>query len=285
MKSCLIIPVHNQVKYLRNILEGVSKQSILPDITYVMLDRPSDDEYNMAIEVANLFDFNISVHRIDNIPTYIPRKSNNGIFLAGYIRNQGVSLALDANCDIFIFIDGDCVPQKDLISSHINKCSKSIPVMSIGRRRESKYGWKDQRETSPNLTHLNLFNTSGCIINNAELLKNCLVIWSCNLAVNKHALGLIYKFNNKYYGISELFNSIFLGEWGGEDSFLGITAWYCKLFITTIGEMSSGVEHIDHPRPDSKYTINHKAYFDEQLENIRKKTTLNPMDLEFYEYH
>ena len=284
MKPCLIIPVHKQVNYLSKVLEGVSRQTIIPDITYIMMDRPSLEDYTIAIEIVKSFNFCISLNVVDSIPPYIPRKYEYEPFLAGYVRNKGIEIALRDECDIFIFIDGDCVPQKELVESHINKCNKAIPVISVGRRRESKYHWKDQREVNSNLVHLNLFDKNGTLINNVELLKSCLIIWTCNIALNKQALGLIYKFNHKYYGIAELFNSIFLGEWGGEDSFLGITAWYCKIFITTVGEMSSGIEHIDHPRPESKYTIDHKIYFNEQMENLKKKVVINPLNLDFYDY-
>lgn len=282
MKTCLIIPIYKQAKYLYKILDGITKQTVMPDIIYLMLDRPTPEELSTVHESTGLYDLNVKIIEVNTLPKYMPRGYGAEPFLAGYVRNKGVEQALADDCDIFIFIDGDCVPQKDLVSSHVNKCNKSIPVISVGRRRESKYNWRDQREVTNNLMHLNLFSREGVLINNVDLLKNCLIVWTCNLAINKNAIGLIYKFNHRYYGLSELFNSIFLGEWGGEDSFLGITAWYCKIFITTVGELSSGIEHIDHPRPDSKYTINHKDYFLEQVENLKKKVVLNPLSIDFY---
>jgi hypothetical protein len=96
------------------------------------------------------------------------------------------------------------------------------------------------------------------------------------------AIKILKKFNSKYYNRDEVFCSEFLGKWGGEDGFLGIQAYYCKIFMSTVGEIASGIEHIDHPRPDDKYNLSHMTYFKEQCEKIRKKVTLNPLTLDFF---
>jgi len=282
MKTCLIIPIHKQSNNCRKIFDGILGQSIRPDFIYLIIDRATHDEFNQINDLTSMYDLNFKIIRIDIIPDFIPRKSDLPVFMAGYIRNIGIEHALKDDCEIFIFIDGDCVPQKDLVKYHIQQCDRKIPVISVGRRRESKYGWKDQREVDANLMHLNLFGNNGIVINNPELLKQSLVLWSCNVSINKSAIDLLYRFNLKYYARVEIFNSLFLGEWGGEDSFLGVTAWHCRIFISTIGALSTGIEHIDHPRPVDKYTINHKEYFDNQVDNLRKKVMVNPLPLDFF---
>jgi hypothetical protein len=267
-----------------------------------MLDRPQDDtaptdalnsqidpNWNCIETIAKInatvTEFNIKMTVIESIPDSIKRVNNTGnIFRAGSIRNMGLGIAVNDGCDIFIFIDGDCIPQTDLVKSHVDVCNTQLPVLSIGRRRESKYRWLDQREVESSMVHLGLFTRKSTVLNNPELLKKCLIVWSCNMAINKSAVKIIERFNKTYYNKDELFNSVFDGKWGGEDSFLGITACYCRIFITTIGNMKSGVEHIDHLRPESIYNLNHKQFFESQCEILRKKTTITPISLDILDY-
>lgn len=260
-----------------------------------MLDRPQDDNgstdapnreitthWNCIEEItkinSTITEFDIKLSVVDTVP------NAGNVFRAGSIRNMGLNNAINDNCDIFIFIDGDCVPQIDLVKSHVETCNTQLPVLSVGRRRESKYRWMDQREVDSNMTHLGLFSRKNTIVNNPDLLRNCLIVWSCNIAINKNAVKLIKKFNKTYYNKEELFNSAFDGKWGGEDSFLGITAWYCRVFITMVGNLKSGVEHIDHIRPETIYNANHKQFFDSQCDMLRKKTTITPITLDLLDY-
>jgi hypothetical protein len=221
---------------------------------------------------------------ISEPPVYMGNPPNPGDapFLAGHVRNVGIDKALEDNAEIFIFIDGDCIPQKSLIQSHMSKLKLNVPVLSIGRRRESIYKWQDKREVDPSLFNLKLFREHGVIINNPQLLEKSLIVWTCNIGLNLKAVNILKKFNLSYYKRDEVFSSEFLGKWGGEDGFLGIQAYYCRVFITTIGNLASGVEHIDHPRPPDVYNPNHMNFFKEQCDRLRKKITVNPMVLEFF---
>jgi len=302
LKIAVIVPVYKQSINWSKIVSGLRKQSIHPDCVYLILDRPQDDtaptdalnsqidpNWNCIERIskinATVTEFDIKMTVIENIPDSLKRVNNTGnIFRAGTIRNMGLDIAVNDGCDIFIFIDGDCIPQTDLVKSHVDVCNTQLPVLSIGRRRESKYRWLDQREVESSMVHLGLFTRKSTVINNPELLKKCLIVWSCNMAINKNAVKLIERFNKTYYNKDELFNSVFDGKWGGEDSFLGITAWYCRVFITSIGNMKSGVEHIDHLRPESVYNLNHKQFFESQCEILRKKTTITPISLDMLDY-
>ena len=285
MKVALIIPLHDQAIYWEKILKGIKSQTRLPDMIYVVIDRPNLDRIpNCVAYITNLnasIPVNINVLTIDKQPQNIQRTSDK-IFLAGYARNIGLQEAIKDECDCFVFIDGDCIPQRELIRSHELLCSYDLPILSIGRRREIKYRGLDSREHHPNLTHLNIFGRNGTLINNPDLIKQCLIVWSCNIGLNLKAVSILTRFNKKYYDKEELFNSEFNGAWGGEDSFLGITAWYCRIFMHTIGESKSGVEHIDHPRPENIYTINHKQFFEEKCTILKKKIAINPMNLELF---
>lgn len=295
MNIGLIIPLYNQSSYWFNILTAISKQTITPDCVYVVLDRPEVDKGKVegsgsvpdfnAIDYINetnakFPDINIKVLSF-TVPTKTKR-TDSPTFFAGYARNIGVRAAIEDGCDLFVFIDGDCIPQRKLIESHVVNCSNKLPVLSVGRRLESQYRWLDQREVDSNLVHLNLFPPSGTLINNVELIRKCLVVWSCNIALNRSAINRILKFNQIYYKKSELFSSEFDGEWGGEDSFLGVQAWYCRLYINTTGLKNGGVTHTQHPRPKSTHNINHKDYFDKQVELLRKKVAITPLKLSFF---
>lgn len=290
MKIAMIIPLYKQGKNWEKILRGIESQTVIPDRIYLMLDRPGDDEipdlqhYIDGINSTSKISDRIVVTDVKEKPKYIgnPGTKEDPIFLAGHLRNVGIENALKDECDIFIFIDGDCIPQKSLVESHCKKCKMNVSVLSVGRRRESTYNWHDRREVEPGLVHLNLFRDNGVMINNDALLHQSLIVWSCNIALNIKALNMLLKFNEIYYRRREVFSSEFLGKWGGEDSFLGIQSNYCRIFITTIGEKSSGIEHIDHPRPKETHNIEHMNFFREKCENLRRKITITPLTLEFF---
>jgi len=278
MKIALIIPLYKQTDNWPKLLKGIKSQTVKPDKIYLIFDRSGDWVITKALNDTNDPDLDITyhahTHKIDE-PDY---------FLAPYNRNKGIELAIEDGCDVFIFIDGDCVPQKKLIESHVNKLKYELPVLSVGRRRESIYRWQDRREHVPELNHLNLFRKDGTLINNAstELLKNSLIVWSCNMAMNLPAIKLLRRLNRKYFNRNEVFSSEFNGSWGGEDAYLGIQAYHCRVFITTIGEKQSGVEHIDHPRPKDKYNMEHLEFLNKQIDILRKQARINPLDISFF---
>jgi hypothetical protein len=284
-KLALLVPIYKQAHHWDSIVKGIESNSNMPGKVYALMDRASDDEYELVKSISDMSELNIEVIRCPIPPHYlIKRQSSGEPFYVGYIRNYGIDIAITEGFDEFIFIDGDCIPQSGLFISHSNKLSATIPVLSVGRRREQKFRWKDQRELSPEFTHLDIFRKEGMLINNPELITSCVIVWSCNIGMNLALVKLLKKFNMKYYSRAEVFCSEFLGEWGGEDGFLGIQSWFVKAFITTVGEPKCGVQHIDHPRPKDKYTVNHKEYFNEQLNRLRVKTKLHPLNLDFFSY-
>lgn len=288
-KIALIVPIHKQANNFNKILDSIIKQTILPHKVFLLLDRPkldtsienSEDVIRNLCNESSISEY-IEVSVIDELPKYIKETSYENAFLAGYTRNIGIEKAIQSGCDIFIFTDGDCILQKRLVESHLNKLNHDIPVLSCGRRREQIYRWQDRREVDPSLFNLKLFSNDGIIINNFKLLENSLIVWSCNIGLNLKAVNLLRKFNKKYYNRLEVFSSEFNGKWGGEDGFLGIESFYCRIFITTISDKASGVEHIDHPRPTDKYSVDHAKHFTEQCNLLRKKVTISPMELDFF---
>lgn len=278
--NSIVIVLHKQTQNICKILKSLDVQTHQVFIAYLVFDRASDDPLfnkdQLELEISSLnLKFKTNIITPD-APTLTKRSSSN--FFAGYCRNVGIDAAINDGADIVTMIDGDCLPQQNLLLNHTEQCKYKIPILSCGKRREHKYGWKDRRECDSGIINYGLFR-KNTIINDSELLKQCIIVWSCNIAINIDAINRIKKFNEMYYGRSEVFCSDFNGEWGGEDSFLGIQAWICRVIITTTP--GSAIEHIDHP-PHYSNALDHKTFFDNMVSDIRTKTFMKPVLLDFF---
>ncbi len=172
-KTAIIIPFRNQSNNFDKIIKGLEKQSVLPDNIYLLLDRGSIEEIELLNEICNKSSLNsiINISYINELPknlSYMVDGIDNP-FLTGYIRNFGIDLAQKDNNEIFLFIDGDCIPQTGFVKSHLKKLSKNLPVLTVGRRRESQFKWQDKRDVDPQLFNLKLFSNNDSIINNPIL--------------------------------------------------------------------------------------------------------------------
>lgn len=266
----VIVPITTgQERNIHKILHGLNMQSHQPDLIVISLDRV-ENVYNDTKQIKYI---------VSDIPTYCNRPYN---MFAGATRNTAISYIMKNYIyDIVVMIDGDCIPQPDLIQSHLNACNKSIPVLSVGKRIEEKYSWIDRRQKNSSLQHLNIFQRD-IIINDLSLLRQGLITWGCNLALNKYALKLIIKLNKLLYSEENLFNSIFNGGWGGEDSFLGMQAWIARVFIVVL--KSGAVEHIEHlPATNDQFNEQVKVY-ESSINNLKLKLINNPLPLSFYDY-
>ena len=289
MKTALIIPIYNQSKYFLRLVSAIESMSELPDIVYPTLDRNSREDYKIIKRICENKNLKCQYKILDltNIPEYIGKPTNNpgqDLFLTGDRRNQAIDIAIQDGCEIFVFIDGDCVPEADLIKAHKRVNSYGLPNLSIGRRKEEKHKWRDQRELDPKIATLKLFSRiNEFVIQNPELLYSASIVWSCNIGMNLKSVNQLKKLNEYYYGKSEVFNSEFLGAWGGEDCFLGIQAYTAKVFITVINDELSGIRHIDHPRPIDKYHV--AAWTDhlaEEVEYFNLLQSNKPLTLTFF---
>jgi len=288
MKTALLIPIHKQSEYFLDIYNGIESQTESPDSVYLLLDRPTKEEYKHISDICksktSSTKYNIMV--MNDVPEYVGKPTNipgESLFLTGYRRNTGIDKAIEDGHEIFVFIDGDCIPEKNLIASHKKSCSVNLPILACGRRKESRFDWKDQRDSDPDLKPINLFKDGGTIIYNVEFLKRSAIVWTCNVSLNLRAVKLLKKLNKKYYGRDELFNSEFLGSWGGEDSFLGLQTVFCKIMVASISGADSGIRHIDHPRPNKKYSYDvFQKTLETQVELLEYMFKKDPIDLEFF---
>lgn len=287
MKTAVIIPFYNQRKYWLKMFAALEEQTERPYCIYVAMDRQTPEDVEFVNGVCKSGKNYYSVQDLRDIPDYIGKPQefpDQELFLTGYRRNQCIDLAIQEGCDTFIMFDGDCVPEKDLIKDHVALNSLDIPTIANGRRKEEKHGWLDQRDVDPKMRSAHLFNTcNGYVIHNPDLLRSCSITWSCNISMNMQAVKLIRKINRNYYGRDEVFNSNFLGRWGGEDSFLGIQAIACKIFVTMLNTEFSGIRHIEHPRPENKYGDG--AFGDHlmrEIDYLNQLQEMKPLDLSFY---
>lgn len=284
MKTAVIIPIHKQSHNVERILSALSIQTDDNFSVYLMLDRPEPDEIEVISQVSEKFDLDTRIHVISEVPFGITNRiEGQEIFLTPYIRNEGIEIAKRDNTEVFIFIDGDCIPQQNLVKAHNYTSGMGLPTLSIGRRREEKYNWKDQREFDRSLSHINLFRTDGMRINNLQMLRSSIIVWSCNISLNRAAVSLLEKFNKFYYDKRETFSSLFYGTWGGEDNFLGIEAYYAGVYINMIGDTQAGIKHIDHPRPKSKYGHEeHMQFFAMKTKELGEMMIRRPLKLDFF---
>ena len=288
MKTALIIPMHKQSQYWLRMQTALESLSVLPDIIYLMMDRPSRKEVlDVKTHISKpALKNNYILCDVQDIPEYVGRPNHTpeqSLFLTGDRRNRAIEYAIAEGCDSFVFIDGDCVPQEDLIKSHQTLHNSNIAVMSIGRRREEKHGWKDQREISESLSQYSLFKSATQVITSDYLMTSSAIAWSCNMGLNLKAVNRLKSLNKKYYDRSDVFHINFLGTWGGEDGFIGMQAYISKICIVVIGDMKSGIKHIEHDRPVTKYA---GEAFTQYLENEIKLFKLmidnNQLPFEFF---
>jgi len=74
-----------------------------------------------------------------------------------------------------------------------------------------------------------------------------------------------------------------LGNWGGEDGFLGIQARMCRIFISAITKPLSGIRHIPHPRPESKYDeMGFEEYLQNQIDVLNEMQLNYPLTIDFF---
>lgn len=289
MQIALIIPLYKQNKYWSRMISAIEAQSVLPKFVYVMMDRPSDKEYQDVFTQCTRDNLKCKykIFNCQDIPEFIGRPTqlpDFDLFLTGNRRNIAIEQAIADDCDAFVMIDGDCIPQEHLIRSHEKVCQYNTPVLSCGKRCEEKHGGLDQRDLDVKVAPYKLFSSiNPRIVMDNVLHNNCSVVWSCNISLNLKAINKLKQLNEFYYGRSEVFSSQFVGTWGGEDAFLGIQCESLLILVMTINDYNSGILHIEHPRPESKYGSNSFfKYFSEQVELFNAMKLNKPIPVELY---
>jgi glycosyltransferase involved in cell wall biosynthesis len=280
MSSVVIIPIYKQYKNIHLILEGITKQTVKPDKVIFAIDRVNSEDANELREVGLICKDRADLLFVPEYPSKLKRKDRG--FYAGHVRNYAIQQVLDY--DTIIIIDGDCVPQETLVEEHIKGGSHKHPIITIGRRREKKYSWRDQREVDKNLALLRVIRKKNYIVNSPYLIQSSAILWSCNISFNKEAIARLLKANSYLYNRTEIFNSDFNGEWGGEDGFLGIFAYRLGVHLQMLGSEDAGVMHIDHPRGDMHDSQQHLKYLDTKINELSEVLLRKPITIDFFNH-
>jgi hypothetical protein len=251
----LIIISKGQIRYLPYIIGKISDMTLRPDAIYYLMDRDVESDVSTARNIIHDsgFDFINLIENYD-VPCGLRRPMMTAgmpYFLSGFCRNVCIDKAISDGCDRIVCIDGDCIPECCIIEGYNKFLPKDSPSVVCGKRNDAVLGFSDQREHNK---YPNIFSDNISEVSYEAAVLDSAVLWSCNIGMNALAVRRIKEINKKYYGISEVFSSIFSGRWGGEDSFLGIECFYDEnISLMAMGFPRSGITHIDHPRPIDKY--------------------------------
>ena len=259
MNLLLAIPARGQNKYLAEMKAAIHAMSVKPCHVLYMADRPTSKE---SVEARSIIgdDPLIEYYPIYQKPDYVGRpKMTYGVewFLTGHVRNCAVDYILKhGDIDAVVFIDGDCIPEPDLIKSHMAVLDCAEPKVSVGKRKEVMYNWQDQRDTAE--SSCGIFHDVPTEVLHEAMFVDSGVVWTCNFGMNVSALGYLRQLNATLYGREETFSSEFLGTWGGEDGFIGLECYYTGVPVVALENGNNGIRHKYHLRNDDKY--NHTAF-------------------------
>ena len=116
MKISVIIPCFNSEKYIREALDSLANQTVLPEEVIVIDNGSTDKTVNIIHEFINN-------HKNINIITDVEFKKGPGA-----ARNKGIWLS---TCDIIAFTDSDCRADKEWIAN-IKKQFFDPEVVAVG---------------------------------------------------------------------------------------------------------------------------------------------------------
>lgn len=269
MNVLLAIPSKNQAKYAAQMADAIGAQSVRPSHTLYMPDRPTGKE---LVEIRRILkDTSIEVYPVSSLPDYVGRPNMNAgadWFLAGHVRNVAISYMIAKDYDAVVFIDGDCIPEPDLIKSHAELLSAEGPRVSVGQRKEAMFHWKDQRTQDFSFTKV--FNDTPTEVTRESFFVDSGVVWTCNFGLNRAAVDMLKDMNRTLYGRDEAFSSDFAGTWGGEDGFIGMECFYGGIPVFAMSNCGNdGIRHQYHDRDDEK-KYEHRTFMT-YLENKREE--------------
>ena len=254
MNVLLAIPAKNQNQYIADMVEAIEAQAVKPCHVLYMPDRPTGKD---LVEARKLVGNNplVELCPVSKRPEYVGRPQMNfgeDWFLTGHVRNEAIRY-MDAHpeIDAVVFIDGDCIPEKELIKAHAELLDSDRPVVTVGQRKESLHQWEDQR--CKDFSFIKIFNDEPSVVENEAWFVDSGVVWTCNFGMNRKAVDALRELNNTLYGRNETFSSDFLGTWGGEDGFIGLECFYSGIDVIALGKGNNGIRHKYHERHQAKY--------------------------------
>lgn len=261
-----VVPIHNQSKNIPRIMYGFASQTRMPDSMVFVTDKCTDNSFDMLkVHAVNLCSRGVKV----TITGTDPKRG----FGAGMTRDTGLLVAeSEYDPDLVVFTDGDCIPEPNLVESHIEAHnSLSGPVVCCGARTDIE----EDGSVSADPRLRNEYNknkvfspTTTRYVINPDVIVSSWACWSCNMSVNKAAIARCRDINSFLAGSeqSRVFSPVFDGRWGGEDGFVAMSLFYSGGHVLML-KPDAYVTHIWHPR--SHTNIEHLFLLKAKLVELR----------------
>ena len=254
MKIAVAITNHNQHYQVRDTVAALYRQTVKPSAVYVLSD--GKPYWNLPGDPHEVIPLN-------NREKFMGRCGN---------RNSVIGPFLESDCDILVFMDGDCSPLRtdfletyahmakyDLVfgtreHSDITGLSKP-PSDLLTANMDNLYERKpiDYTDLRVVAGAVKAWEDSSTFEERIDLMLTGMIGWSCNFAFTKEGLETLRKFQKSTYGLSEgIFDSnTFKDGWGYEDVAMGIDALYAGLEIGIVDDVR--VLHQVHDRSDGLF--------------------------------
>lgn len=263
----VVVIAHKQAASVAFVLEALVKQLKHDDQVVVVIADTSDIE---TFDAASVF-------ASEHISVQFAEHGVVG-FDAGANRDQGTNYLLGQYFDLsgVVYLDGDCVPNQHVLDSFRNlfaqASSASLPVLGCGIRAEdnnvlgtssSVHRTYDCRMNS--IVHGRSIFTPGVdrVILHDRHLRASQVCWSCHCGLNIQAIQLLRKTNNALFGdVSRAWASVWDGNYGCEDTFVGLTVFRAGGLVVAMDPAATYVIHQKHPTSarTSKAIINKQKF-------------------------
>lgn len=223
MRVSVIVTTYNSPEYLKRVLAGLARQSLVPHEVIVADDgsAPETGEYVRSLSASGGIDSGIEIKHVWH--------EDMG-FRAARIRNLAVKVATG---EYVVFLDGDCLVNRHFVADHARLARKGHFLQ--GKRviiRRDASGHVSRRETNSPWALLRLALTGG-ISNFHHILRLPFIpprvstghrgIKTCNMGVFREDIIAVNGFNERFVG------------WGREDSEFAVRLY------------NYGLRRMDHP--------------------------------------
>lgn len=260
----LVVLIHDQAQNLPRLIAAYKGLASQPALFVFVLDRCTDNSKSILASSG----LNCSIVEVSHTAT----------FMAGANRDLGLLEAEKQlpNCDV-VFLDGDCVPTRDLIEAHARNLNvnRDFPTATIGRRVNENGAGEDLHDDTRIIharANRRVFGTEDRLVLTKVPANSRMLTWSCNLGLNRKMIELCRWTNNQISATSgRVFNDAFDGRWGGEDDFVGLTASYFGAAVIALSPKHH-VRHIWHvSRQNDAYARTMRVKTG-QLKDLAKQT-------------
>lgn len=259
----VIVPIHNQGKHIRDIVNAYEKQSVVPDELVFVLDRCTDDSEDILGQIQS------------SIQLFWYTKDYGEGHQAGAVRDFGLSF--HPNSEFYIFTDGDCLPSVDLVRYHVETMRYPKPIISVGQRNYYDQNGKKEMDIRYSFVKDLFDDNNGKIILNNRFGIDVAITYTCNLGMNREAIKLCKESNKRLVNSERVFNPLFDNIWGGEDNFIG-TQVFCLGGYISICHKDCYVDHIWHEPSKFRSSTAYKNL--KILKNMLIRTLDDPDEIE-----